>query len=49
MPNVHRARQAAFAAHTKAKAERATDAEARAAAEAAWDATVDDEEEGESS
>lgn len=48
MPNVHRARQAAFAAHTRAKAEGRSDAEARAAAEAAWDATVEDEEEAES-
>lgn len=42
MPDVHAARQAAFAAHTAAKAEGATDAEARQAAEEAWDAVMEE-------
>jgi predicted RNase H-like HicB family nuclease len=42
MPNIHAARQAAFAAHTAAKADGATDAEARQAAEEAWDAVMEE-------
>jgi hypothetical protein len=42
MPDIHAARAAAFSAYITAKAAGATDAEARQAAEEAWDAVMEE-------